>query len=713
MKKWLQIFLIIALGCAWGFYGATSALAGGTPGWWDNPESNPQWRQVIATGSASNTGPQVQYVIVVLDVANEFNPDAHKFVWAQVEWTLVQGTGRFRLGSTDHLIKWMNNPIQCPQSPSDPYPDPPDGSGFMKQEGAFSPEFGFASGNELSFGPIVPQPNCERVEFRFEVGPNSQIDYRIEVQTICFFPDFGDAPDPTFPTKLINDGARHYIKEGFFLGNAVDAEPDAFSDPNAQGDDQNGADDEDGVTFVNPLMRCGLATVSVIASAAGKLDAWIDFNNDGDWADPGEQIFASEDLQAGANALTFTVPCDATPTTKTFAMFRFSSAGGLSYTGPALDGEVEVYALPIGEPMFDFGDAPDPTYPTLLANDGARHVIVPGFYMGMGVDADNDGQPDPLALGDDAFDGNDDEDGLSFPQIPLIQGATNQVNVTTSAAGYINAWMDFNNDGDWTDAGEHIIVDYPATSGVNTISFTIPIIDADGPKLTTARFTRFRFSSVPGLSFYGLAPDGEVEDCHCDILIPVELSSFTAKAQNGHVELSWITQTESENLGFHVYRASSRSGPFTRITNDLIPGAGNSSSQRRYYFQDLQAEAAKKYFYRLGDVSRNGTERKHPIIEILVEIPQEHGLQQNYPNPFNPETRISFHLKENGRVTLRVYDLLGHVVRELVSEEKKAGAHFVNWDGKDNNGVTVAAGTYFYQIQVNDFKQTRKMTLVK
>ena len=61
----------------------------------------------------------------------------------------------------------------------------------------------------------------------------------------------------------------------------------------------------------------------------------------------------------------------------------------------------------------DFGDAPDPNYPTLLFNDGARHVIVPGVYMGQSVDSEPNGQPDASATGDD-IDGNNDDDGVLF-----------------------------------------------------------------------------------------------------------------------------------------------------------------------------------------------------------------------------------------------------------------------------------------------------------
>ena len=108
--------------------------------------------------------------------------------------------------------------------------------------------------------------------------------------------DFGDAPDSPYPTLLASDGARH-LATGPRLGTGRDTEVDGQPTAGALGDDNNGVpDDEDGVSFASPLIVSQSAgktgSVTVDASAAAKLDAWIDFNQDGDWADSGEQIFA-------------------------------------------------------------------------------------------------------------------------------------------------------------------------------------------------------------------------------------------------------------------------------------------------------------------------------------------------------------------------------------------------------------------------------------
>ena len=161
--------------------------------------------------------------------------------------------------------------------------------------------------------------------------------------------DFGDAPDPTYPTLLANSGAGHVV-DSLWMGATIDTDPDGQPDATATGDDLDiDGDDEDGVMFDTPLVPNFPAQITVTASAAGKLDAWIDWNGDGSWATGIDQVFSSQVLGAGANTLGFTVPIGATPNITTFARFRLSSAGGLSYTGLAVDGEVEDYEVTISE----------------------------------------------------------------------------------------------------------------------------------------------------------------------------------------------------------------------------------------------------------------------------------------------------------------------------------------------------------------------------
>ena len=153
-----------------------------------------------------------------------------------------------------------------------------------------------------------------------------------------------------------------------------------------------------------------------MAEPADVSTAWIDFDGDGTWS-AAEQIFVDQPLAGGGavNSLNFNVPFFAVPG-PTFARFRVDTAGGLGPRGMALDGEVEDYEVFVDEDFvpLDFGDAPDPTYPTLLGSGGANHVIVPnGPMLGFLIDPEPDGQPDPSAKGDD-LSGLPDEEGVIF-----------------------------------------------------------------------------------------------------------------------------------------------------------------------------------------------------------------------------------------------------------------------------------------------------------
>ncbi len=161
--------------------------------------------------------------------------------------------------------------------------------------------------------------------------------------------DFGDAPVPTYPTLLINNGARHGIGP-LFMGNLIDGELNGQPNANATGDDINNTDDEDGVIFTSALKPGQNATIVVTASqGGGYLNAWADFNGDGDWNENNEQIFTNTLLAAGINNLAFNIPANAA-LGKTYLRFRLSTVVNLSYVGAAPDGEVEDYINWIVEP---------------------------------------------------------------------------------------------------------------------------------------------------------------------------------------------------------------------------------------------------------------------------------------------------------------------------------------------------------------------------
>lgn len=168
--------------------------------------------------------------------------------------------------------------------------------------------------------------------------------------------DFGDAPDPPYPTLFASGGAQHTVGN-LFLGALVDPEADGQPNPTATGDDIAGLPDEDGVIFnTNPLIPGQPAQLTVTLGGAvggARLSAWIDFNGDGNWAVPAtDQIFVAQALVPGPNVLPFVVPATATPNITTFARFRVhTNPGGIPFVGPLPYGEVEDYQVQIGRAL--------------------------------------------------------------------------------------------------------------------------------------------------------------------------------------------------------------------------------------------------------------------------------------------------------------------------------------------------------------------------
>ena len=157
----------------------------------------------------------------------------------------------------------------------------------------------------------------------------------------------------------------------------------------------------------------------------------------------------------------------------------------------------------------DFGDAPE-SYQTTDGQDGARHEVVTGFSIGELLDTDVDGIPSVAADGDD-LDGDNDEDGIRVSS-PFTVAFDGVIDVEAFGIGeldgYLDAWMDLNDDGDFGDALEQILDSQQLVNGSNSITIAMP----GGSTVAGDKVARFRFSSTGGLGPVGFAADGEVED---------------------------------------------------------------------------------------------------------------------------------------------------------------------------------------------------------
>ena len=102
-----------------------------------------------------------------------------------------------------------------------------------------------------------------------------------------------------------------------------------------------------------------------------------------------------------------------------------------------------------------------------------------------------------------------------------------------------------------------------------------------------------------------------------------------------------------------------------------------------------------------------------PDGEDVESLPEKFALEQNYPNPFNPLTTIPYQLAADRMVELKIYNVLGQLVKTLVQEQQPAGYYAVTWDGTDLKGLKVNSGTYFCRFQAGDCTEIRKMLLIK
>ncbi|MDP3582663.1 MAG: T9SS type A sorting domain-containing protein, partial [Ignavibacteria bacterium] len=133
-------------------------------------------------------------------------------------------------------------------------------------------------------------------------------------------------------------------------------------------------------------------------------------------------------------------------------------------------------------------------------------------------------------------------------------------------------------------------------------------------------------------------------------------------------------------------------------------------------FKRTALNSGKTYYYRVkyrdhnlkwSDWS-NVTMFNTPTSIAEEAIPTEFKLGQNFPNPFNPVTEINYQLPSFSKVSLKVFDILGKEVTELVNQEQEAGSYRVKFDGSN-----LTSGVYFYQLRADSFVGTKKLVLIK
>ncbi len=184
----------------------------------------------------------------------------------------------------------------------------------------------------------------------------------------------------------------------------------------------------------------------------------------------------------------------------------------------------------------------------------------------------------------------------------------------------------------------------------------------------------------------------------------MELVSFSGTRGGSNVKLEWSTATEINNFGYVIEKSN---GKEAWHSLGFIKGNGTSTSRKVYSFTDNTPRNGINY-YQLKQTDVNGTFNYSNIIEVNFNGIIKFNLLQNFPNPFNPSTVIRFEIPTASHVNIKVYNIIGKEVAELLNDKLEGGNHEIVF-----NANNLPSGLYIYKIAAGNFISSKKMMLVK
>lgn len=219
------------------------------------------------------------------------------------------------------------------------------------------------------------------------------------------------------------------------------------------------------------------------------------------------------------------------------------------------------------------------------------------------------------------------------------------------------------------------------------------------------------FSEPTGMLRAGTHGRG-VYEAYIDFAVPVELASFAAKHNHHFVDLNWATSTETNNRGFEIERKMKNQ---EWITIGFKDGNGTTLEPKNYSFADniFSLNYTGKILYRLKQIDNDGTFKYSKMVSVdVISIPERTELEQNFPNPFNPNTTITFSLKDESFVSLKVYDLLGREIITLFNNELKVAGRYQTQFSTSQLNTRLASGIYTYVLTAKEANSNSPKTIV-
>lgn len=201
--------------------------------------------------------------------------------------------------------------------------------------------------------------------------------------------------------------------------------------------------------------------------------------------------------------------------------------------------------------------------------------------------------------------------------------------------------------------------------------------------------------------------------------LPVELSSFTAlTTSENYAQINWETASESNLLGYNIYRNENEDSQSAQRVNPKIITANNTATGASYSYLDQEVENQTTYYYWLESLELSNENTLYGPVTVKFEsqdnnnvLPTVTTLSSAYPNPFNPQTTIKFSVKANDSAQLIIYNLKGQIIKSY--PKFLPGQHVIVWNAKDNNNHDVSSGVYLYKLISSSYSKTNKMILMK
>ena len=297
-----------------------------------------------------------------------------------------------------------------------------------------------------------------------------------------------------------------------------------------------------------------------------------------------------------------------------------------------------------------------------------------------------------------------DENTPAMADLPNLDPATSHIAGYTGGDNNVTLTFTISTAGDW------YLMGYWGGSWHQATPFPLTVSSGSG----TVTLSGIDFTAK-GDVYVVLSPDNNPT-------LPVELSHFSATltAEN-YVQLTWTSQTESNLLGYNVYRNDASDLSSALKVSELIEGT-NTSIAQTYIYVDEELQQDGTYYYWLQNVDMDGTVGFHGPASVdfstgggpgAPPIPLVTRLENAYPNPFNPDTTIRYQLKDPAQVRIDIYNLKGQIVRSFSQSHDAPGYYKLNWDGCDGSGRALSSGVYLYKMSAGSYQAAKKLVLKK